>query len=433
MPPPSSTPNAPEDDTNAYELLGVSDSATEAEIRTAYRTRSLKVHPDRNRNDPLAAQKFHNLTLASALLLDPLRRLALDAQLRAVRARAERFKGLNSRRRKMVEELEEREREAREGGVSTSGSAKDGWSVKRARKETEAENERIIQAGRRMREERAERAMREAQTVPTPADADTNTDVDADPPPAPTPLDTTVRLRYACAAHPNLTTPAALAAHLGRFGAVDVEACVLSVRAGKRKGGSGKEEQDQGSGGEMVTALVPFAQLAAAYAAVTTGVPGMEVSWAVPAGASASTGGDAATEDAGSTGTNKRGKTKKRDKGTYEPPILGWLRRKGELGGVGAGGVGVGADPSVTGGANVNGTGAGAGQNHDRQEEGTKNTFSSFPASTSFPLAPQPPGTTTGSSTTIPMDFESLMLLRMREAERARLEREILEAEAGEG
>jgi DnaJ family protein C protein 17 len=31
------------------------------------------------------------------------------------------------------------------------------------------------------------------------------------------------------------------------------------------------------------------------------------------------------------------------------------------------------------------------------------------------------------------MDYESLTLLRMREAERARLEKEILEAEAAEG
>lgn len=36
-----------EEETNPYELLGITLEATEAEIRTAYRQRSLKVHPDR--------------------------------------------------------------------------------------------------------------------------------------------------------------------------------------------------------------------------------------------------------------------------------------------------------------------------------------------------------------------------------------------------
>jgi len=43
-------PKGPEEpEQNPYELLEISEEATEAEIRTAYRTRSLKVHPDRVR------------------------------------------------------------------------------------------------------------------------------------------------------------------------------------------------------------------------------------------------------------------------------------------------------------------------------------------------------------------------------------------------
>ena len=36
-----------EEETNPYELLGVTMESTEKEIKTAYRLRSLKVHPDR--------------------------------------------------------------------------------------------------------------------------------------------------------------------------------------------------------------------------------------------------------------------------------------------------------------------------------------------------------------------------------------------------
>lgn len=37
---------------NPYELLGLTSDATDKDIKTAYRQRSLKVHPDRNPNNP---------------------------------------------------------------------------------------------------------------------------------------------------------------------------------------------------------------------------------------------------------------------------------------------------------------------------------------------------------------------------------------------
>ena len=39
--------SAQDEETNPYDLLGVNTESTEQEIRTAYRQRSLKVHPDR--------------------------------------------------------------------------------------------------------------------------------------------------------------------------------------------------------------------------------------------------------------------------------------------------------------------------------------------------------------------------------------------------
>ena len=38
------------DDSNAYELLEIEITATEGEIKKAYRQKSLKVHPDRVRD-----------------------------------------------------------------------------------------------------------------------------------------------------------------------------------------------------------------------------------------------------------------------------------------------------------------------------------------------------------------------------------------------
>src|ERR1700675_1752700 len=65
-----------------YETLEVSESATQEEIKRAYRRLAKKYHPDRNKKRG-AEEKFKEINLAYQVLGDPGRRQSYDATLRA--------------------------------------------------------------------------------------------------------------------------------------------------------------------------------------------------------------------------------------------------------------------------------------------------------------------------------------------------------------
>ena len=61
-----------------YEILGVDRDADEAAIKKAYRKLAVKYHPDRNPDDPSAAEKFREATEAYEVLKDPEKRARYD-------------------------------------------------------------------------------------------------------------------------------------------------------------------------------------------------------------------------------------------------------------------------------------------------------------------------------------------------------------------
>ena len=61
-----------------YEVLGVSRSASESEIKKAYRKLAVKYHPDKNPGDAEAEEKFKEISAAFEVLKDPSKRQQYD-------------------------------------------------------------------------------------------------------------------------------------------------------------------------------------------------------------------------------------------------------------------------------------------------------------------------------------------------------------------
>ncbi len=308
---------------DAYALLKLEVGASDAQIKSAYRKLSLKLHPDKRRDvDPvIAGQEFHRLALAHDLLSDPVKRAAAEQKATDDAAARARRGAYDGKRRAAAEDLDKREEEDRKRRKAEAGAkASQAQKLERIREE----NLKMMAEAQRKRAEALAQAQPAAPPPPIPAKK-AEPPAAAEAPPALGPLDTTVILKFPTEQLKELTgladleDPAAqlgaladqhLCTPLGRslssaFGPLDA----LSVRPPKRKKTSGKLSSES-------TAAATFASVEDAYAAVSAGqnlsAPGLLqdcwIGWAAA------------------------GKGLDGDKSTGEPERIRWLRERGQLG-----------------------------------------------------------------------------------------------------
>ena len=65
-------------DTKFYDILGISPTANDVDLKKAYKAKAQQLHPDKNRDDPNATEKFQMLNDAWATLKDPQKREIYD-------------------------------------------------------------------------------------------------------------------------------------------------------------------------------------------------------------------------------------------------------------------------------------------------------------------------------------------------------------------
>jgi DnaJ homolog subfamily C member 17 len=131
-----------------YALLSLAPTATDSEIRSAFRKTSLKYHPDKVGSTPENVEKFLLVKIAHDVLSDAKIRALYDQTREAKQRRQAETEKLDAGRRKMVSELERRERDAKNaGGVGVMG-------VKRSRNgEEESPEQKLEREIRRISDE----------------------------------------------------------------------------------------------------------------------------------------------------------------------------------------------------------------------------------------------------------------------------------------
>nr|KAF6484058.1 DnaJ heat shock protein family (Hsp40) member C17 [Rousettus aegyptiacus] len=136
-----------------YALLGIEEKAADKEVKKAYRQKALSCHPDKNPDNPRAAELFHQLSQALEVLTDSAARAAYDKVRKAKKQAAERTQKLDEKRKKVKLDLEAREQQAQAQGSEEEEEC-------RSSRTLEQEIERLREEGSRQLEEQ-QRLIRE--------------------------------------------------------------------------------------------------------------------------------------------------------------------------------------------------------------------------------------------------------------------------------
>lgn len=136
-----------------YKVLGLVPGASKEEVASAYRKKSLAVHPDRYKGDnpEAATAEFIKLTTAKEVLLDDKARAAFEVLSRARDAHRAKQETQHAGRKKMREELEEREEVAKRRRQEPSAeqlATQQREAEADARRDLEHELERLRSSGR---------------------------------------------------------------------------------------------------------------------------------------------------------------------------------------------------------------------------------------------------------------------------------------------
>jgi len=134
-----------------FAILGTDATSSESDIRRAFRKRALTAHPDKA-GDAYDPALYERLERARDVLTNPEARKIYDDGIRAILQKKVQLEQMTSRRRKLVEELEQREQEAKRAKMDAAN-----FPVQR-----DPEREAMAARGRAKLEERR-RLMREAE------------------------------------------------------------------------------------------------------------------------------------------------------------------------------------------------------------------------------------------------------------------------------
>mmetsp|Transcript_29845 Transcript_29845/g.41226 ORF Transcript_29845/g.41226 Transcript_29845/m.41226 type:complete len:294 (+) Transcript_29845:84-965(+) len=108
-----------EEEKDLYELLSLKflPSTSREEIKAAYRKRAKVLHPDKNRDDPDAAEKFQELNKAFEILYDEEKRKQYDQNCKAKLQKKKQLAEMDEELRKRKLDLERKENEAKKRKV----------------------------------------------------------------------------------------------------------------------------------------------------------------------------------------------------------------------------------------------------------------------------------------------------------------------------